>query len=105
MRERALEFDEQLETLDPDNRKQVRHLLGRLAAQWIGSYGPSHRILVAEVAVTEAMLRVDVSSDPPMDDPDFWEELVRSFREGLASRWAIDRRRSSGVWFGYLSRD
>jgi hypothetical protein len=41
-----------------------------------------------------------VFSDPPADDPVLWEELaVPLARDSEPMRWALDRRRSSGVWF------
>jgi hypothetical protein len=93
-------LEEGLEKLDEQDRRQVRVLVARLAAQWIGEQGPSHRTLVGEVAMNGSMLRVDVYSDPPIDDPVLWEELaVPLARDSQPRSWAIDRRRSSGVWF------
>ncbi len=88
----------QLGGLAPPDRRQARILVGQMAAQWIGEHGPSHRMLVAEVALGASNLRVDISSDPPVDDPDFWEALVSPRIEDLVGRWRIDRRRSSGLW-------
>jgi hypothetical protein len=103
--ERLPEFDDQrLEALQPDDRVRVQRLLRRLAAQWIGAHGPSHRALVAEVRLADSTLRVDVFTDPPLDDPELWIGLIESFEQGVATRWAIDRRRSSGVWLEYLGR-
>lgn len=93
-------LEEGLEQLDAQDRRQVRVLVARLAAQWIGEQGPSHRTMVGEVATNGSMLRVDVFSDPPIDDPVLWEELaVPLANDSQPRRWAIDRRRSSGVWF------
>jgi hypothetical protein len=96
--------DQRFDALQPDDRLRVHRLLRRLAAQWIGAHGPSHRALVAEVRVVDSTLRVDVFTDPPLDDPELWIALVESFEQGVATRWAIDRRRSSGVWFEYAGR-
>ena len=93
-------LEEGLEQLDAQDRRQVRVLVARLAAQWIGEQGPSHRTLVGEVATNGSMLRIDVFTDPPADDPALWEELaVPLARDSEPMRWALDRRRSSGVWF------
>jgi len=93
-------LEDGLERLDDQDRRQVRVLIARLAAQWIGEQGPSHRTLVGEVAMGGSMLRVDVFSDPPIDDPVLWEELaVPLARDSQPAKWALDRRRSSGVWF------
>ena len=69
-------LEEGLEQLDAQDRRQVRVLVARLAAQWIGEQGPSHRTLVGEVATNGSMLRIDVFTDPPADDPALWEELA-----------------------------
>jgi hypothetical protein len=94
------QLEDGLEQLDPQDRRRVRVLVARLAAQWIGEQGPSHRTLVGEVATNGSTLRVDVFSDPPIDDPALWEELaVPLARDSEPRRWALDRRRASGVWF------
>lgn len=97
-REQLRKVEEQLEALDAPDRRQARILFGQVAAQWIGEHGPSHRTLVAQVALGASTVRVDVASDPPVDDPDFWEGLVSPRVEELAGRWGIDRRSSSGIW-------
>jgi hypothetical protein len=97
-REQLRSVDEQLEGLDAADRRQARILFGQVAAQWIGEHGPSHRTLVAQVALGASTVRVDIASDPPVDDPGFWETLISPRIEDLAGRWGIDRRSSSGIW-------
>lgn len=97
-REQLRSVEEQLDGLDSPDRRRTRILVGQLAAQWIGEHGPSHRTLVAEIALGASTLRVDISSDPAVDDPGFWEALVSPRIEDLVGDWGIDRRRSSGLW-------
>ncbi len=98
-REQVKRLDEGLGSLGPHAQRQVRTLVREMAALWIGDHGPSHRTLVAEVAVDPSALRVDVFSDPPTEDPEFWTALVRPHLDEFVTRWEIDRRRSSGLWF------
>lgn len=98
-RDQVLAIEPQLEGLDPQDSRLVRLAVGRLAAQWIGLHGPSHRMLVGEVALGEGTLRVDVHSDPETLDAEFWDELVRREADEPIKAWGLDRRRqSSGVW-------
>jgi len=93
-------LEDGLEQLGEHDRRQVRVLVARLAAQWIGEHGPSHRTVVGEVAQDDSSLRVDVFSEPPIEDPQLWEMLAAPLaRDSLALRWALDRRRPGGVWF------
>jgi hypothetical protein len=98
-RERVLAIDGQLDRLQPTDRRLVRIALGRLAAQWIGLHGPSHRVLIGEVAVDEDSVRVDIFSEPETPDPEFWDALISRLAEEPIRSWALDRRRASaGVW-------
>ena len=97
--EQVRRFEEGLDGLDSRERRIVRVLVGQLAASWIGLHGPSHRTLIAEVARGPSMLRVDAFSDPPTDDPAFWEDLVNRSAEEAIAPWVLDRRRSAGLWF------
>lgn len=98
-REAVSRFEAQLGELDSRDRRMVRLLVSRLAAQWLGLHGSSHRTLVAEVALRDSTLRVDVFSDPPTEDPEFWEDLISRHLEDVVTPWALDRRKASGVWF------
>jgi len=98
-REQVRRFEDGLDPLDPRERRMVRVLVGQLAGSWIGLHGPSHRTLMAEVARSPSMLRVDAFSEPAIDDPAFWEDLVNRSAEVAIAPWVIDRRRASGLWF------
>ncbi len=98
-RQSSLHLEEGLERLDRGDRRQVRTVVARLAAQWIGEHGPSHRTLVGEVANTDSTLRLDVFSEPPLEDPRFWSSLVETQIGPRFEHWELDRRRASGVWF------
>lgn len=98
-RQELLGIEPQLDHLNPEDRGLVRVALGRLAAKWIGLHGPSHRVLIGEVAVGGEAVRVDIHSDPETADPEFWDELIRSEEERPITSWGLDRRRqSAGVW-------
>jgi len=98
-REELLGIEPQLDQLEPEDRGLARVALGRLAAKWIGLHGPSHRVLIGEVAVGDEAVRVDIYSDPETADPEFWDELIRREDERPITSWALDRRRqSAGVW-------
>jgi hypothetical protein len=88
--------EDRLESLDWGLRRQVRLLLGHVAAQRIGLHGPSGAFRV-EVAKLSSGARVDISMAPPRDDA--WSELVDPHVEHLAVRWGLDRRRPGGAWF------
>ena len=99
-REELLGIEPQLDRLEPEDRGLVRVALGRLAAKWIGLHGPSHRVLIGEVALGDGTLRVDIHSDPGDRRP---RVLGRADPpRGRASRsrpGPLDRRReSAGVW-------
>jgi hypothetical protein len=98
-REAVSSFEAELRELDSRDRRLVRVLVSRLAAQWVARHGPSHRSLVAEVAPADRTLRVDVRSEPPTDDAGFWADLIDRDVEDVVTPWAVDRRRDSGVWF------
>ncbi len=98
-RDQVLAIEPQLEGLDPKDSRLVRVAVGRLAAQWIGLHGPSHRILIGEVALGDEILRVDVHSDPETVDAEFWDELIRREADEPIKSWELDRRRHyAGVW-------
>jgi hypothetical protein len=98
-REAVSSFEADLRELDSRDRRLVRVLVSRLAAQWIARYGPSHRSLLAEVALADGTLRVDVRSEPPTEDAEFWAGLINRDVEDVVTPWSVDRRRAAGVWF------
>ena len=103
-REQLLEIEPQLSDLDPRDRRLVRIAVGRLAAQWIGLHGPSHKLLIGEVAIADDRLRVDIYSDPVTPDPEFWDELVRRQTDEPIRGWDLDRRRASAGVFTTFER-
>ncbi len=111
----AVGFRQQLEqlagaltALEPRDRRPVYEIARWIAANWIGQHGPSHRFLVVEASPSESRLRMLVYSDPELDDPRFWEQLVAGgpaelidswTPTELITSWEHDRRGSSGIWF------
>ncbi len=111
----AVGFREQLEQLagalaglEPRDRRPVYEITRWIAANWIGQHGPSHRSLVVEASPSGSRLRMLVYSDPELDDPQFWEQLVEGAPAELIDSWTPaelitswehDRRGSSGIWF------
>ncbi len=98
-REEVAAFEAGLAELDSRDRRMVRILVVQLAGHWIEKHGSSERTLIAEVALRGSTMRVDVYTDPPIEDQRFWEELVSRYLEDTVTPWALDRRRTSGVWF------
>jgi hypothetical protein len=92
-------FGATLRGLEPRDRRPVYELVRWLAANWIGNHGPSHRSLMIEAAPRENSLRALVYTDPELDDPGFWRDLVEGAPPELVRSWAHDRRGSSGLWF------
>ena len=89
-------FERELDGLDPDDRRLVRTVVGRIVVGWIGEKGPSHRMLVAEVAIGNGVKRLDVFCEPHVDHG-LWRELMARI-QGLEVPWAPDRRRPAGIW-------
>jgi hypothetical protein len=97
-RERLAGFENALEGLDLDVRRQVRLLVGHLMAQWLALEGP-FRTMVLTVEVLPTSVRVDLAAKPEITRHSFWDSLVTPHVEDLVMAWGIDRRRSSGAWF------
>ena len=98
-REEIVRFEDGLAGLDSRDRRMVRILVAQLAGHWISEHGSSERILIAEVALRGPTMRVDVHTEPEIEDQRFWEQLIGRYIEDTVTPWALDRRRTSGVWF------
>jgi hypothetical protein len=92
-------FGATLGALEPSDRRSVYELVRWLAASWIGNHGPSHRSLMVEATPHEDSLRVLIFTEPELDDPAFWRDLVEGAPPGLVRSWAQDRRGTCGLWF------
>ena len=92
-------LDAQLGSLRAADRRAVHHLVGQLAAMWMGMHGVSHRELFVDVAAGPSMVRVDLVVEPEMAHAEDWDSLVTSAALDLVAEWGLDRRRPSGAWF------
>ena len=90
-----------LDDMGEETRRRVRLLLGALADLWTRQHGlRDEHTMVVDIDRLPDRVRIEAFSHVILPSR-FWRGVGVAVAPGLASRWGVERRHRSGIWFEF----